>query len=331
MTAPYDLYALGNALVDLEYRVEDAFLVQHGIEKGVMTLAEADQQQALLTHLSTRYERVAQASGGSAANSIIASAALGARCYYHSRVAADDLGTFYQQDLVAARVDSQPIAEQSGLPTGTCVVMITPDGERTMNTYLGESALLSPGALNHAALSASRCLYIEGYLCTSPAARAAVHEARAAAQSAGLMQALTFSDPAMTAYFKDGLIDLIGAGVDLLFCNQDEAITFTGAASLDAAVVALRQHATRGLITRGAEGAWVWTADDIIAVPGHSVSVVDTLGAGDSFAGAVLYGISQGWDLVRSTQLGVRIAAEVVSQLGPRLPLATYRQLRDAV
>lgn len=327
MTIRYDIYGIGNALVDLEYRVEDDFLRQHGIAKGMMTLAEADAQARLLTSLEQAHPRMKQASGGSAANSVIAAAAFGASTFYSCKVAADALGDFYRADLIAAGVATN-LAEQRPVGTsGTCVVMVTPDGERTMNTFLGITADVSQAELDLDALAASRWLYIEGYLCTSDSARLAVAEAVRTARAAGTQVALTFSDPAMVQFFKPQLTELLGDGVDLLFCNEAEALGYTGATDLDQALAILRQHARQGVITRGGAGAWAWTAHAVIEVPPQPTTVLDTVGAGDSVAGAVLYGLARGWTLGDSARLAMRIAAEIVAQYGPRLPLQRYREL----
>lgn len=329
MTLTYDLYAIGNALVDLEYRVDDDFLQQHGIEKGLMTLAEPAVQQSLIRQLEQQHPRLQQASGGSAANSILAAAAFGARCFYNGRVAADTLGQFYRQDLEAAGIACPPPPADADLPTGTCVVMVTPDTERTMNTYLGISATLTADDIDHQALQQSRWLYVEGYLCTSDSARAAVAQARLSARRTGTQIAMTFSDPAMVTYFKPQLTEMLADGVDLLFCNEDEALGFTGCATLDDAIARLRNVAQRGLVTIGARGAVAWTQDGQVLVPGRQVVAVDTLGAGDSFAGATLYGLTRGWSLQASAELGIRTAATVVSQFGPRLALPQYATLLE--
>lgn len=327
MNTRFDVYAIGNALVDLEYRIEDAFLQQQGIAKGMMTLADPDAQARLLAALDVAHDRLKQASGGSAANSIIATSAFGASCYYNCKVAGDALGDFYRHDLIAAGVATNLGEQGPDGVSGTCVVMVTPDTERTMSTYLGITADLSVDELDLDALRASRWLYIEGYLCTSDSARAAVARAREEARSAGVRLALTFSDPAMVLYFQPQLRELLADGVDLLFCNEDEALGFTGAGDLDTALGHLRQVAAQGVITRGSQGAWAWTRHSVIELPAHPVEAVDTLGAGDSFAGAVLYGLSQGWSLEDSARLALRTAAEVVSQFGPRLSLPRYREL----
>lgn len=327
MTNTFDIYAIGNALVDLEYRVDDAFLTAHGIEKAIMTLADVGPQVSLLAALDGQYTRLKQACGGSAANSIIAAAAFGSRCFYSCKVASDALGDFYRDDLIAAGVSTNLSDIRPEGTSGTCVVMVTPDTERTMSTYLGITADLGDSELNVSALENSRWLYVEGYLCTSATARAAVAKARTIARAAGVKLSMTFSDPAMVLYFKDQLTELLGDGVDLLFCNEEEAIGFTATNDLDQALVKLRQQATRGVITRGAEGAWVWTQDSILELPATPAQAVDTLGAGDNFAGAVLYGLSQRWTLEQSARLALRTAAEVVAQFGPRLTQARYREV----
>ncbi len=330
MSHRYDLYAIGNALVDLEYLVTDEFLQANQVEKGLMTLAEPEAQATLITRLEQTLTREKQASGGSAANSIIAAAAFGARCFYNGKVGNDELGHFYRADLDAAGVYSPATPASANAPTGTCVVMLTPDTERTMNTYLGISAELSEDDVDSDAISESRWLYIEGYLCTSDSARAAVSKARAIARSSGTALAMTFSDPAMVQYFKPQLTTMLDDGVDLLFCNEDEANGFSGTEQVDAAIESLRRIAKTGIVTIGPRGALVWDQRKIHHLEGIKVNAIDTLGAGDSFAGAVLYGLSQGWSLIDSAQLGIRTAATVVSQLGPRLPLQTYRSLLSA-
>ena len=330
MTTRFDVYAVGNALVDLEYRVDDTFLQSQNIEKGVMTLAEADMQARLLSALDNQHTREKQASGGSAANSIIAASAFGSRCFYSCKVASDSLGDFYRKDLIAAGVSTNLQEQRPEGVSGTCVVMVTPDSERTMNTYLGITADVSVSELDLDALRASRWLYIEGYLSTSESARAAVALARTEARAAGVKLALTFSDPAMVQYFQPQLRELLGDGVDLLFCNEWEAKSFAGSDDLDVALTALRQVAQMGVLTRGAEGAWAWTQHAIFELPAVPVKAIDTLGAGDSVAGAVLHGLSQGWTLEQSTRLALKTASAVVSQYGPRLPLAGYRALLEA-
>lgn len=327
MSRQYHVYAIGNALVDLEFAVSPEFLESAGLQKGIMTLADAARQSVLLSKLSSSFNCIKQASGGSAANSIIATAAFGARCFYHCKVSNDEFGTLYRNDLIAAGVDTNLKVERPDGVTGTCAVMVTPDSDRTMHTYLGITAEVSIDELDESALNQSEWLYIEGYLCTSASAREAVAHLNTKARAAGVKRAMTFSDPSMVQFFLPELTSMLGDGVDLLFCNADEALGFTQSQDLDSAVAALRAVSQAGMITRGAEGVWVWTQHSVIELPAPKVDAIDTLGAGDSFAGAVLYGISQGWSLEQSARLALATAAKVVSQFGPRLQLDQYRQL----
>lgn len=327
MHTRYDVYAIGNALVDVEYRVTDDFLAEQQIQKGVMTLVEEAPQQALIARLESRYGLTKRASGGSAANSIIALSHFGGRAFYSCKVASDATGDFYVHDLHAAGVDSNLHAEREAGISGTCVVMVTPDTERTMHTFLGITADVSVNELVPAALAASGWLYIEGYLCTSASARAAVREARRQAQAAGVKQSLTFSDPAMTQFFKPQLDEMLEDGVDLLFCNEDEARLWAGADSLETALAALKPRARQLVITRGKEGALLWDGEQTIAIPAAPCTPVDTLGAGDTFAGAFLYGLSRGWPMEKCGHLAARAAAAVVSQFGPRLSAESHAAL----
>lgn len=322
-----DLYAIGNALVDSEYLVDDAFLQQQGIEKGRMTLIDQAQQQQLCQGLQQRFSCAKRASGGSAANSVIAFAALGGTAFYGCKVAKDDNGDFYLQDLHAAGVTAPSHAQVEQGITGTCVVMVTPDSERTMHTFLGITAELSAEELDFAALTKARFLYIEGYLATSPSARQAVAQARGIAKNAGIQTALTFSDPAMVQYARSGLTELLAEGVDILFCNEDEACLWANTTDVAAAITQLHQLSPLVVVTCGSRGALVSAQGQIQTIAPCPVQAVDSNGAGDGFAGAFMYGLSQGWPLAECGRLAARIAAAVVSQFGPRLPQEQYQQL----
>lgn len=324
MSTRFDVYAIGNALVDTEYRVDDDFLSRHGISKGVMTLVEEAQQQRLIAALDSEFGLEKRASGGSAANSIIAVAAFGGRAFYSCKVAADGTGDFYVHDLHAAGVSSNLKAARDPGTSGTCVVMVTPDSERTMHTFLGITADVSVAELVPEALAASQWLYIEGYLSSSDSARAAVLEARRIARANGVKLALTFSDPAMVRFFRHGLAEMLDDGVDLLFCNEEEAVLWTGTLSAEAALDALQGIAGHVVITRGKEGALVWDGHARHHVAPSPVTPVDSNGAGDMFAGAYLFGLSRGWPAPRAGALASRAAAAVVGQFGPRLPLEAH-------
>lgn len=324
-----ELYAIGNALVDSEYLVSDDFLTRQGIEKGCMTLIDESRRHELLAALDREHECAKRASGGSAANSVIAFSAFGGNAFYACKVAEDDNGAFYLQDLRQAGVEAPAHARASGGVTGTCVVMVTPDAERSMNTHLGITAEMSAAELDLDRLEQARFLYIEGYLATSPSARHAVATAREIAGRRGIRTALTFSDPAMVQYAREGLGEMLADGVDILFCNEHEACLWAETDDLATAIAALHRLSPLVVVTRGAEGAVVSESGrrtDIAAVP---VRAVDTNGAGDAFAGAFLYGLSRDWTLARCGQLAARTAAQVVSRFGPRLAFADYRFLLD--
>lgn len=323
----FDLYAVGNALVDSEYLVDDAFLQGQSIAKGQMTLIDHHQRQQLLTALDSQFTCAKRASGGSAANSVIAFAALGGSAFYACKVSNDDNGDFYLKDLHAAGVSAPQHAQVAEGVTGTCVVMVTPDSERTMHTFLGITAELSPQELDLDALTNARFLYIEGYLATSPTARQAVAAARALVKEKDVRTALTFSDPAMVQYARDGLTDMLADGVDILFCNEHEAKLWAGVDDLNGAISTLHQLSPLIAVTCGSKGAIISDKGQQTAIAPFAVTAVDSNGAGDAFAGAFLYGLSQGWSLAHCGQLASKISAQVVSQFGPRLRQEQYQQL----
>lgn len=326
----FDVYAIGNALVDAEYRVTDDFLNRQGIAKGQMTLVEEAPQQALIAALDSAFGLEKRASGGSAANTIIALAAFGGRSFYSCKVANDGIGDFYVHDLHAAGVASNLKSERESGVSGTCVVMVTPDSERTMNTFLGITSDVSVSELVPEALAAARWLYIEGYLVSSDSARAAVLEARRQARAAGARIALTFSDPAMVRFFKAGLAEMLDDGVDLLFCNEEEACLWSETDSVDAALTSLKSIAKQIVITRGKDGALIWDGEQQIAIAASAATPVDSNGAGDMFAGAYLFGLTRDWTPERAGALASVAAAAVVSQFGPRLPLEAHTALLRA-
>jgi fructokinase len=323
----FDVYAIGNALVDVEYRVTDDFLARHGISKGQMTLVEEAPQRALIAALDSEFGMEKRASGGSAANSIIAVAAFGGKSFYSCKVANDGTGDFYVHDLHAAAVSSNLKPEREAGTSGTCVVMVTPDSERTMHTFLGITSDVAVSELVPAALAASQWLYLEGYLVSSDSARAAVLEARRQARAAGVKIALTFSDPAMVRFFKPGLAEMLDDGVDLLFCNEEEACLWSDASSVTTALENLKAIAQQIVITRGKDGALIWDGAQTITIAPTPTNPVDSNGAGDMFAGAYLFGLTRGWSATQAGNLASRAAAAVVSQFGPRLALDTHAAL----
>lgn len=322
----YDIYGMGNALLDTEVEIDDAFLARLGISKGMMTLVDAAQQRALLDALTAHSPAHKRASGGSAANSITAACCFGSRTYFSCRVAHDEAGDFYLGDMERAGVTVNRNARGDGV-TGRCLVMITPDAERTMHTFLGISETLSRADLDDEAIRASRWTYLEGYLASSATGREAAMHARSVARAAGRRVALTFSDPAMVQYFRDGLSTMLGDGVDLLFCNHVEAQLWTGAGSVAQAAEALRAIASTFVITRGGDGALAFDGQRFHDIAPTPVRAVDSNGAGDMFAGAFLHGLNAGMDFPAAGRLASVAAAAVVGSFGPRLAPARHAEL----
>ena len=324
----YDVYGIGNALVDFEFELSDAELQSLEVEKGLMTLIDADQQAVLLKKLAHHQHK--KSSGGSAANSTIAVAQLGGRAYYSCKVANDSTGDFYLNDLQACGVDSN-IGERvrEAGDTGKCVVMVTPDAERTMNTFLGITGDLSLGEVDPDAIAAADYTYLEGYLASSDSGCHAAAEAHKMAKAAQRKTALTLSDPNMVKFFKANLETMLGDGVDLLFCNDAEALMMSDANSIGAAAAHLQTLATTVCITLSAKGALIIDRGETIEVAPHPVTAVDTNGAGDMFAGAYLYGITHGMSAAQAGKLASRAAAEVVRGFGARLEAAVLKRLLD--
>lgn len=335
MTKKYDVFSLGNALVDVEVEVTSDELDRLSIEKGVMTLVEQERHDYLLTELHGKVHK--RASGGSAANSIFALAQLGGKGYHCCKVANDEAGDFYASDLNSAGVDSNiaNLTSNNGT-TGKCLVMITPDADRTMNTFLGVSSEQQPSDLNLTALASSQYLYIEGYLVTSESNHSSALKAKQFADANDVKVAYTLSDPNMVRFFKPQIEQILEGGVDLLFCNEDEAIEFTQTANYHEALDALKSIANKVVITLGAKGAIYYDGADTHTVDPYPVQAVDTNGAGDMFAGAFLYGVSQGYPSKESGKLASFCSSYLVTQFGPRLkgdsiePIQEFNQLLKA-
>lgn len=323
----YHIYGLGAALVDTEIKVTDEDLQKFGIEKGVMTLVDEARQHELLSLLEDHLCHSKRASGGSGANSIIAAQYFGADTFYGCKVANDENGDFYLQDLANAGVSYVNHAGSKEGITGKCLVMITDDAERTMNTFLGISETLSTDEIDEQALKASDYVYIEGYLVTSSTGQPAAIALRELAEKHRVKTALSLSDPAIVKFFHEGLSKMIGNGVDLIFCNEAEAMEFTRSSNIEEASAALKDIAKTYAITRGAKGAVVFDGQHTYEIPADQVKAVDTNGAGDMFAGAFLYGLTQGWSYEQAGKLAVKAAAKVVSQFGPRLQPEQHQQV----
>jgi sugar/nucleoside kinase (ribokinase family) len=309
----------------MEFEIDDSFLQENKIDKGVMTLVDENQQHELISQLDVFEGN--KASGGSAANTLIAVSSMGGTAYYSCKVADDELGHFYLGDLKAARVDCNMDGKHKGGITGKCLVMVTPDAERTMHTFLGVSSELSPYEVSEDAIKNSSFCYLEGYLTTSETGKAANIEARRIAQANNIKTALTFSDPFVVEYFRDGFTETIGDGIDLLFCNEAEALSYTQKDSIEEAAAIIKTFAKTFAITLGAKGAVVHDGSKLIEISPHPVKAVDSNGAGDLFAGAFMYGLTHGMNFEQAGNLASKASSIIVSQFGPRLKLDQYRSL----
>ncbi|MEQ1369266.1 adenosine kinase [Acinetobacter schindleri] len=326
--ANVDLFAIGNALIDQEFKVSDDFLTAHNLQKGTMQLTDGETQAALYENLKTTQNYKGQASGGSAANTTVAFAALGGSAFYACRVGNDDLGQIYLDGLNEAGIQTTTRSISEGV-TGTCMVLVSPDSERTMHTYLGITAELTDVQIDFTPLKTAKWLYIEGYLSTSETARHAVEQARTIARASDAKIALTLSDPAMVQYARAGLDEMIADGVDLLFCNEQEALMYTETETLEAALVKLQEISQHIVITLSAKGALICNEGQSFTVAGRAVTAVDTNGAGDAFAGAFLYALNAGLGWKVAAELAILISSQVVSQFGPRLAIADYAALLE--
>ena len=323
----YDIYAIGNALVDSEYEVSDALLQKMGVDKRHMTLIDTPRRAELLHHVKAITPR--QTGGGSAGNTVVALAQLGGKAFYSCKVAHDDLGDFYVKDLQARGVDTNlnHTRAQDG-QTGSCMVLVTPDAERSMCTFLGVSAELNDQALHPHDIAKSKIYYMEGYLAASPTGLSAALQGRKVAKDAGVALALTLSDVSMIQFCKAGLDAMLGEGVDYLFCNQEEAQVWCGSEDLNVVKNKLQNLAKIVCLTRGPDGSEIITAEQTWHVPADKVKAIDTNGAGDMFAGAFLYAISRGYSPDKAANLGNHAAAAVVSQHGNRLTLGQLSTIK---
>lgn len=314
----YDLYAIGNALVDSEYEVSDDQLQAMGVDKRHMTLIDAVRRTELLGHLKAVTPR--RTGGGSAGNTVVALAQLGGRAFYSCRVADDELGAFYTRDLTANGVatnlsHSQPAPGQ----TGSCMVLVTPDAERSMSTFLGATAELDHTALHEKDIVKSKIYYMEGYLAASPSGLHAALQGRQIASAAGVALASTLSDVSMIHFCRPGLDAIIGQGLDYLFCNEEEAQVWCGTQDLQVICQRIGQLARIVCLTRGPQGCVVLEGARQTTVPAARVAALDTNGAGDMFAGAFLYAVTHGYSNEQAAWLANQAAARVVSQHGNRL------------
>ncbi len=322
----YDVVGIGNALVDVIAHASEEFLTAHGLVKGSMELIDTDRAVELYEALGTAVEM----SGGSAANTMCGVASLGGRAAYVGKVSTDDLGSVFGHDLAAVGVAFRAGRVTSDVPTGRCIIVVTPDAQRTMSTYLGVSSLLHPDDLDEDAIAAGAVLYMEGYLFDRDDAKAAFRRAAAIAHENGRKVSLTLSDSFCVDRHREDFIDLVCDSVDVLFGNDAELRALYQVDELSEAIGEVRQYCELVAVTTGAAGSQIVTPDGIVEVPAEPVRrVLDTTGAGDLYAAGFLYGYTQGLPLPECGRIGSIAAAEVISHVGPR-PLVPLKTLVES-
>jgi sugar/nucleoside kinase (ribokinase family) len=321
--AAFDVVGIGNALVDVIAHAPDAFVDEHDLVKGAMDLVDTERALQLYQALGSAVEM----SGGSAANTMCGVASFGGRAAYIGKVTNDDLGQVFGHDLLAVGVQFRPGGHLNDVPTGRCIIVVTPDAERTMNTFLGASSLLGVGDIDDGTIASGKLLYMEGYLFDRDEAKAAFRHAAAVAHEAGGMVSLTLSDSFCVDRHRDDFRALVSDEVDLLFGNDAELVSLYETDTFDQAIAELRRHCQFAAITTGADGSVIITGDDVIRVRAQPVRrVVDTTGAGDLYAAGFLHGVTSGRPLAECGRLGSIAASEVISHVGPR-PLVELRTL----
>ena len=325
--ATYDVLGIGNAIFDILVRTDDAFLGQHGMTKGSMALIDEARAAAIYQAMGPATEM----SGGSAANTIIGVAGFGARAAYVGKVKSDQIGGMYTHDIRAANVAFTTTAATAGPATGCSYILVTPDGERTMNTYLGAAQDLSPADIDPVQIAASSVVYLEGYLWDPANAKEAFLKASKIAHENKRSVALTLSDAFCVGRYRDEFLDLIRSKtVDLVFANEAELTSLYQTEDFDKALVHLRSDATLAVVTRSEKGCVVVAKDKVTPVPAFPIKqLVDTTGAGDLFAAGFLFGIVRGLSHEQCGQFGALAAAEVIQHIGAR-PQTSLKELAQA-
>ncbi len=327
MDAPkFDILGIGNAIVDVVAPVTEAFISKHDMRKGSMTLIDPATADALYAAMPPGQE----SSGGSAANTCAVAAASGARVAYIGKVAADALGETFRRDIAAAGVHFPTTPLRDGQATARCLILVTPDGQRTMNTFLGASVAFSEADVDPAFIAQAAVVYLEGYLFDPPAAQAAFRRAAAAAHAAGRQVALSLSDPFCVDRHRAAFRDLVAGHVDILFANEAEICSLYECNAFDDAASAAGRDVALAALTRSEQGSLVLQGEQRVIVPAAATQVVDTTGAGDAYAAGFLTGLTAGRALAACGEMGSIAAAEIISHLGAR-PGADLKLLMSKV
>lgn len=313
----FHVYGMGNCLVDVEYEVYDSTLIENNMSKGRMSLIDETTHDLLLKNLlGTKHIKTC---GGSAANAIFLLQQLGANTYFSCQIGNDEYGDMFYENMISQGIETNVNPNSRTGTTGKCIILVTEDAERTMNTFLGISATLSFMDVSESAIQQSHFVYIEGYLVANPLGFEAMQVMHEMALKNQVKIALTLSDPNMVAYYKNELKTLLNKGVDILFCNEREALLFTEKNTLSEAQQALIQSAKTFVITLGGKGALVYDGSETTLIKAYDTTVVDTTGAGDIFAGTFLYAITHGNDYKTATRLANLAASKIVAKFGAQL------------
>ena len=324
----YDISALGNALVDTQYKVSSEFLSGVGIEADTMTLASAEEQAPIIEKLISMGSESVSDCVGSATNSLVAAANYGSNCHHVCRVADDKDGTRYLDSLRAAGVKHIGVSsENSDMPTGKCLILVTPDAKRTMISMLGVSAYLGASDIDYEVVENSKIFYIEGYMVTSDDNFNAVISTLEHLKGKDVLKALSLSDAGIVHGFKDKFDLIESYGIDMIFCNDDEAVAFSGKENLEDAIEYYKSKSYMTAVTKGADGSVVVQDGVEYLAPAEKITPVDTNGAGDMFAGSFMHAFLQGHDVEACAKFSNYASSKVVETFGPRLSSDGYAEV----
>lgn len=322
MTKKYQVLGVGNAIVDVIASVSDDFLSEHGDDKGAMNLVDQERSTKLYDAMPPAEEH----SGGSCGNTMAGFSALGGRGAYIGKVKDDQLGSIFAHDIKATGVDFLTAPSSGDTPTANCMILVTPDGERTMHTYLGACVNLTEDDIVESEVAAAEVIYFEGYLWDMEAAKKAILKAMNIAHAAGCKVAFTLSDGFCVGRFREEFLDLVENHVDILFANEDEIKSLYEVDEFDDALQHIRGHVDIAALTRSEKGCVVATPDEVHVIDAVSTKVIDTTGAGDLFAAGFLFGITNDFTLSQAGHIGGLCAAEIISHIGAR-PVADIKAL----